>query len=288
MGIFHPAVYMRAGLACDRQTIIALMRAVLFLGGVLVLAAVALPQGRRNQLIYDTPDVGPDAEFHFLRMEYTDMAGGRGRGFGRGYGRGWWMQDYPRAELHFNEGVRRLTRLDVGEGRHASLTDDRIFEYPWIYATQVGYWMLSDTETTRLREYIDRGGFLVVDDFWGEAEWEVFVEAMNRAFPGWPILEIKSTEPMMHVLYDIEECVQIPGLRHLRVGPGGAIIAPLAGTPPHWRAIYDEKGRMVVAINYNMDIGDAWEEADVPEYPIDATTLAYRFAINSIVYAMTH
>ena len=263
-------------------------RGVLILGVSLVVGVVALSQGRWNRIPYEMPDAGPNAEFYFLRMEYTDMAGGRGRGFGRGYGRGWWMQDYPRAEIHFTQGVQRLTRIDIGQGRHASLTDDRIFDYPWIYATQVGYWYLSDAEIARLREYIDRGGFLVVDDFWGLAEWDVFQEAMERAFPERPILEIQSTDPMMNVLYDIEKCVQIPGLRHLRVGPGGVIVAPLDGTPPHWRAIYDDEGRMIVAINYNMDIGDAWEEADVPEYPLEATTLAYQFAINSIIYTMTH
>lgn len=198
------------------------------------------------------------------------------------------MQDYPRAELHFTEGVQRLTRIDIGEGRHASLKEDRIFEYPWIYATQVGYWSLSDEEIEQMREFFDRGGFLVVDDFWGPAEWAVFQRAMDRVFQGRPIPEISSTDTMMHVVYDIDECVQIPGLRHLRRGPGGTIITQLESTPPHWRAIYDDEGRMVVAINYNMDIGDAWEEADVPEYPLESTALAYRFAINSIVYAMTH
>jgi len=261
---------------------------ILILGVSLALAVSALSQVRRVRIPEETEEVGPNAEFYFLRMEYTDMAGGRGIGFGRGYGRGWWMQDYPRAELHFTEGVRRLTRIDIGEGRHASLVDDKIFDYPWVYATQVGYWYLSDYEITRLQEYIDRGGFLVVDDFWGPAEWAVFQEAMDRAFPGRPILEIQSTDPMMHVLYDIEECVQIPGLRHLRVAPGGRIVTRLESTPPHWRAIYDDEGRLVVAINYNMDIGDGWEEADVPEYPLESTALAYRFAINSIVYAMTH
>jgi hypothetical protein len=234
---------------------------------------------------------GPNAEFYFIRVQYSDLAGGgRGfrRGFGGGFGRGWWMQDWPRSEQHFTEGVKRLTRLDVGEARSAPLTDDRIFEYPWVYATQVGYWDLSDAEAARLREYTLRGGFLVVDDFWGVSEWEVFRESMERTFPGRPIVEISTSDPMMHVLYDIGEVVQIPGLRHLRRGPGGGIVTNLEGTPPHWRAIYDDKGRMVVAINYNMDIGDAWEEADVPEYPAESTGLAYRFAINSILYAMTH
>lgn len=257
---------------------------------VLCLAWTALPQWWRQQedAARDFPQFPRTAEFYFLRVEYADLAGGSARGFARGFGRGWWMQDWPRAELHFTEGVQRLTRTHIGEPRHAPLTDDRIFEYPWAYVTQAGYWNLSDAETSRLREYLERGGFLVVDDFWGLAEWEVFREAMERTLPGKPIVELTSSDPMMHVLYDIKECVQIPGLRHLRRGPGGAIVTDLRDRPPHWRAIYDDRGRMLVAINYNMDIGDAWEEADVPEYPAEATILAYQFAINSILYAMTH
>lgn len=258
-------------------------------GGLLLwLALNAWPQRRPVESEREFPNFPEKAEFCFLRLEYRDLAGGSARGFYRGFGRGWWMQDYPRAELHFTEGVQRLTRIHIGEPRHVPLTDDRIFDYPWVYATQVGYWDLSDAETARLREYLARGGFLVVDDFWGPVEWEVFREAMERTLPGKPIVELTSSDSMMHVLYDIEECVQIPGLRHLRRGPGGAIVTNLSDTPPHWRAIYDDKGRMLVAINYNMDIGDAWEEADVPEYPAEATMLAYRFAINSIIYAMTH
>ena len=253
----------------------------------LSLGVVLLFQPTWSQPQNQAPSPPADAEFYFLRLEYKDLFRS-GRGFGRGFGRGWWMQDWPRAELHFTEGVHRLTRIDIGEGRHTPMTDDRIFEYPWVYATQVGYWDLSDAEAARLREYLLRGGFLVVDDFWGPSEWEVFRESMQRVFPGRPILEITSADSMMHVLYDIEGIVQIPGLRHLRVGPAGAIVTQLEATPPHWRVIYDDKGRMVVAINYNMDIGDAWEEADVPQYPAEATMLAYRFAINSIVYSMTH
>jgi hypothetical protein len=254
---------------------------------LLGLGVLGLAQRRRTQPSETPGAIGPNAEFYFIRVQYTDLARG-GRGYGGGFGRGWWMQDWPRSEQHFTEGVKRLTRIDIGEARTAPLTDDRIFEYPWAYATQVGYWDLSDAETARLREYTLRGGFLVVDDFWGVSEWEVFRESMERTFPSRPIVEISTADPMMHVLYDIGEVVQIPGLRHLRRGPGGSIVTDLAGTPPHWRAIYDDKGRMVVAINYNMDIGDAWEEADTPEYPAEATGLAYRFAINSILYSMTH
>ena len=225
----------------------------------------------------------PDAEFHFVRLEYVDLVGLR-----RPWGRGWWMQDWPEADVHFTQGIRRLTRIAVGEGRHLRLTDDRLFDYPWLYATQVGYWDLSNAETARLREYLLRGGFLVVDDFFGPDDWEVFRLTMERVFPGRPIVEIEDDHAMMRVLYDIKERVQIPGLRHLRVGPRGTSLVNLQGTPPHWRAIYDYEGRLVVAINFNMDIGDAWEHADLPEYPEPMTGLAYRFGINYIIYSMTH
>lgn len=231
----------------------------------------------------EAPVYASKAEFHFIRLEYVDLFTSR-----RGWGRGWWMQDWPAAEIHFAQGIRRLTRLDIGEWRHLRITDDRIFEYPWVYATQVGYWDLSDAETARLREYLLRGGFLVVDDFHGPEDWAVFRETMQRVFPKRPILDIDAEHPMMHVLYDIRERTQIAGLRHLRIGPGGTTFVQPQATPPLWRAIYDDQDRMVVAINFNMDIGDAWEHADLPQYPEPMTGLAYRFGINYIIYSMTH
>ena len=143
-------------------------------------------------------------------------------------------------------------------------------------------------ETDRLRDYLLRGGFLVVDDFYGPEQWYVFSEAMRRVLPGRPIVDIDDADSVMHVLYDIEDRMVIPGLRHLRRGYSGTVVMQPGGEPPRWRAIYDSAGRMLVAINFNMDIGDAWEHADMPEYPEAATSLAYRFGINYIVYSMTH
>jgi hypothetical protein len=225
----------------------------------------------------------PAAEFHFLRVEYVDLFTAR-----RGWGRGWWRPDWPEAEVHFSQGLRRLTRIDTGDERHLPLTDDRIYDYPWLYATQVGYWDLRDNEVARLRDYLLRGGFLIVDDFYGPQDWEVFRDSMERTLPGRPIVDIEDDDRLMNVLYSIKERVQIPGLRHLRAGPGGRIEVQPQPWPPAWRAIYDDRGRMVVAINFNMDVGDAWEHADMPEYPEAMTTLAYRFGINYIIYSMTH
>jgi hypothetical protein len=270
------------------------IKATMVAAGLLGLAAAAYSQRFGRGFTSDPPatEFPANAEFHFLRVEYRDNTGNRGFGFGsrRGRANGWWAQDWPDAEEHFTKGVQRLTRMDAGDPQHVSLTDDRLFDYPWIYATQTGYWILSDSETSRLREYLLRGGFIMTDDFWdqnGPQEWEVFAEAMNRVFPGQPITDIGLSDSVMHVLYDIQEkdLTFIPGSRHL--GRDGRVYQP-PGTTPKWRAMYDEKKRMVVAVNFNTDIGDAWEFADVPYYPEAMTTLAYRYGINYLIYSVTH
>ncbi len=243
----------------------------MILGGLAALA----------QLTDDEAGFPASSEFHFLRLEYKDNSRFR-------RGRGWWMMDWPEADDHFAQGIRRLTRIDIGEGRHVPLTDDRVYEYPWIYATQVGFWDLSDAEVLRLRDYLLRGGFLMTDDSHGPMDWEAFRQTMERVFPGRPIYDMQPDEPALHVLYDIRERTTIPGLRHLRMGPGGTVTVRMQYSPPEWRGIYDDRGRMMVAINHNMDIGDAWEHADMAAYPAEMTGLAYRFGINYIVYAMTH
>ena len=225
----------------------------------------------------------PTAEFHFARLVYSNAAGSR-RGRWGGRGRGAWATDYADAEFHLMQGVNRLTRV-YGEavdysgegGRLIALRDARIFDYPWLYAVEVGQWYLDDAEAALLREYLDRGGFLMVDDFWGEYEWSVFAESMLRVFPERPIEELPEDHPLLHVLYDLDQRTQIPGRGGQR-----------AGTVPHWRGISDEEGRLMVAINFNMDMGDAWEHADDPWYPEPMTALAYRFAINYLIYSMTH
>jgi hypothetical protein len=233
-------------------------------------------------------------DFHFLRLEYTDLPQVHRRfsyASRSAVGEGWWMMDWPDADEHFSTGIQRLTRIDTATPQHAGLTDDRIFDYPWIYATQAGWWDLSDPECQRLQEYLRRGGFLVVDDFWGPDQWAVFRSTMSRVMPDQQIVDLAEGDAVMHVLYDITEKDHtfIPGTRHLRRGPGGEItVEQPEGTTPAWKAIYDEKGRMVVAINFNTDVGDAWEYADSPEYPEAMTTLAYRFGVNYLVYAMTH
>lgn len=234
------------------------------------------------------------AEYSFVRIEYTDLPQYHRR-FGwssrSGSGPGWWRMDWPDAEQHFTAGVQRLTRIAAGEPVHFRLTDPKLFDHPWIYATQVGWWDLSDAEVRALREYLLKGGFFLVDDFYDADQWDTFRRTMERALPGHAIVDVADEDKMMHVLYDIPEKDRtfIPGSRHLRRGPRGElVIQQPPGTEPAWRAIYDARGRMLVAVSFNMDVADAWEFADRPEYPEHKTTLAYRYGINTIVYAMTH
>ncbi|HLK63725.1 MAG TPA: DUF4159 domain-containing protein [Bryobacteraceae bacterium] len=272
-------------------------RSAAILAAICLLVTVALAQRYRSRIPESEapPPVFPTgAEFHFIRLEYTDLPEHH-RGFGfasRGAsGEGWWVVDWPDADNHFTLGVGRLTRLDTGDPRHFRITDNQLFDNPWVYATQAGWWDLSDAETSRLREYLLRGGFLVVDDFWGDEAWDVFRRTMDRVLPNKPITDLTQSDAVMHVLYDIEEKDRtfIPGTRHLRVGPGGSVVVQQpAGSVPAWRAMFDDKDRMVVAANYNTDVGDAWEYADSPYYPEPMTALAYRYGINYIIYSMTH
>jgi hypothetical protein len=245
------------------------------------------PQGRFADMQGELSVDGDGAEFRFARLIYG------GNQFDRGYmGRGRWTTDWPEAEHFFMEGLTRLTRVDGspvsiynGEGgEKIDLASGNVFDYPWLYAVEVGYWTLSPEEASILREYLLKGGFLMVDDFHGTNEWSGFVATMQKVFPDRPIVDIPEDHEVFHVLYDLDEKVQIPGLASLYNG----VTYERDGYEAYWRGIHDDDGRLLVAINHNMDLGDAWEHADTPGYPEPMTALAYRFAVNYVIYAMTH
>jgi Domain of unknown function (DUF4159) len=131
-----------------------------------------------------------------------------------------------------------------------------------------------------------RGGFLMVDDFHANQEWEVFMRGMSQVFPDRSWVDIPNDDPIFHVLYDMNDRVQIPGYQF--VESGRTYEKDESGRPEHWRAIYDDKGRVMVAICHNMDLGDAVEHSDDPEYPEKYAGLAYRVYINYFVYDLTH
>jgi hypothetical protein len=197
-----------------------------------------------------------------------------------------WTQDYPRADRHFAMALRRLTRVHVRSVEQPVNLDDGddVYNWPWLCAGEMGDWLLTDAQAKTLREYLLRGGFLVLDDFWGSEEWERFDESMHRVFPDRPIVEIDDSDPIFHAVYDLNNRFQIPGQWALRRGTtyrnDGAI--------PHWRGIYDDSGRLMVVMSFNSDVGDSWEWADDPSYPEKYSALGIRLGVNYVIYSMTH
>src|SRR5690606_34593456 len=142
----------------------------------------------------------------------------------------------------------------------------------------------SPEEITVLRDYLLRGGFMMVDDFHGTQEWNSFLSVMSQVFPERPVIDIADEDEVFHVLYDVDERIQVPGLGSVMRG----VTWERDGYEPVWRGVYDDKGRLMVVMNHNMDLGDAWEHADTPGYPQPMTALAYRFAVNYAIYSLTH
>jgi len=229
---------------------------------------------------------GPSHEFHMGRLVFEPNE----YSLYHPPGRPWWRIDWPEAEQHFISGLKRYTLVDSAQdSSHVSLLDDAIFDYPWVFAQQVGRWRLSIAEALKLGEYLNRGGFLVVDDFHGPQQWQTFVDVMDVALPGHKIVSLTPGAMLMRVHYELDQLTQIPGRRHI-VGwnASGESVVRMPHTPQRWKGIFDDSGRLIVAINFNMDMGDAWEHADDPYYPHSMTSLAYRFGINYVVYAITH
>ncbi|HUQ94975.1 MAG TPA: DUF4159 domain-containing protein [Bryobacteraceae bacterium] len=261
---------------------------LLLILGVVLVGVIRAQRGRYrgedDEPLITPSDAGEKSEFNFARLRYPDYGGGR-RGRGYGWGRGSWTTDFPKADRQFLQGVRRLTRIHTRSLEEVADPDgDGIYNYPWIYAVEVGHWALTDPQTQKLRDYLLRGGFLMVDDFHGSYEWSVFMESMNRVFPDRPVVDLDSSDAVFHVIYDLDQRVQVPGISPLFSGR----TYEQDGVTPRWRGIYDDRNRLLVAICHNMDLGDAWEWADSPRYPEHYASLAYRIGVNYIVYAFSH
>ena len=227
------------------------------------------------------------AGFIFARLRYnSDRRYADYSGYGFRFGGGW-SEDFPKGDRQFVEGAQRLTRLKARPEEEVIEPDtDDMYDYPWLYAVNVGTWEFSDAQAARLREYLMRGGFMIVDSFHGEADWQHFMLGMRQILPGadnrWT--ELDSKDEIFHVLYDLDERFQVPGYQYISTGR----TYEKDGFVPHWRAIRDDKGRIMVLMDFNMHLGDAWEHADDPQYPERFSSLAYRLGINYIIYGMTH
>jgi hypothetical protein len=226
------------------------------------------------------PDANVPGEWLFARFMYRSVPSWRGARFNN------WTIDYPRSDRHLSAAVRRLTRIQARSNEQpvAAEDGDDIYNYPWLYAVEVGHWDLTDLEAAKLRDYLERGGFFMCDDFHGTVEWETFVASMQRVFPNRPIVDIPNDDPIFHTVYDLDDRYQVPGDQFEETHR----TYEKDGYQARWRGIYDDKGRLVVAICHNMDLGDSWEHADNPNYPEQYSALGFRIGINYIVYAMTH
>jgi len=234
-------------------------------------------------------DYQQKAEWVFARLMYPPAPTARYARRGNDYwahGSSSWTQDYPRADRHFAEELRRLSRISVRSVEQpVNLNDeDDVFNWPWLYAVQVGDWKLTDAQAKKLRDFLLRGGFFMCDDFWGDDGWAVFEDSMQRVFPDREIVDIENRDPIFHTVYDLDDRYQVASMGSVRSGR----TFKCQGCPAKWRGIYDDKGRLMVATSFNSDIGDSWEWADAPAYPERFAALGIRIGVNYVVYSMTH
>jgi hypothetical protein len=226
-------------------------------------------------------------EFYFTRGIYNQGGGGF---FGRRGGGGSWATDYPKADCQFITVIKRLAGLDIYYDSNAiALDDPNLRRYPFLYMLEVGRLDLSESEATGLRSYLDAGGFLVIDDFWGTYEWAGFERGIRRVFPDEPIVEIPLDHDLFKAFYTIDKIVQVPNVRNAEaVARGFGVTYEDDGVVPHVRGIFGDDGRLLVLINWNTDMGDAWEWAEDPLYPLEFSTFAFEMGVNMILYSMTH
>jgi hypothetical protein len=218
--------------------------------------------------------------FTFVRVRYSSY-GGRWRG-------GDWRTDYPDSDLNFSYRLHQLTSIETDpNGVILELTDDALFDHPFIYLIEPGRMILSEDEVLALRKYLLNGGFLMVDDFWGEDEWENFYREFKRVFPNREPIELPLEHEIFHCVYDLKEKPQIPSIHGWM---SGRTYERWDAQEVHYRGVFDDKGRMMAIICHNTDVGDGWEREGMdPDYFKEfSEKWSYPVGINIVTYAMTH
>lgn len=258
-------------------------------------ASSARPQGRRSRgrgfggMSPVNAEWMYDGRFVFCRLAFQEAPYGDGGG---------WYVDYPRADLNLPFRMGQLTTVPIsrdsrGEPNHVIVTpnDPHLFECPFVMATEVGAFYLTDRDAARLRLYLDKGGFLWADDFWGEYAWDVWEHEIRKALPegAYPMRDLPLSHPLFHAVYNVKYIPQIPSI-NFWFGSGFQTSERGADSAvPHVRAVSDENGRILVLITHNTDFGDAFErEGDDRRYFDRFAAEGYAFGINVVVYAMTH
>jgi len=209
-----------------------------------------------------------------------------------------WRTDYPDADINFSIRLSELTKVRIskqadGEPNHlvVPLTDDALFQCPWLEMEDVGTMRLSDVEVVRLREYLLKGGFLYVDDFWGEWAWEQWVEEISRVLPprDYPIVDIPIGHPVFRSQFVVTKLPQIPSINYWSRTGGETSERGAESAIPDIRGISDSHGRLMVLMTHDTDISDAWErEAADPRFFYQFSPDGYAVGINVVLYALTH
>jgi len=196
-----------------------------------------------------------------------------------------WATDYPKADRQFMAAVNTLVDMSASERENpVRLDDPDLRRFPFLYILEIEGMSLTPPEVEGLGSYLRAGGFLVVDDFWGSYAFADLEREMRRVLPEYSIVEIPSDHPIFNTVYRIEEVIQVPARGRFY----GGRTSECYGCDVFARGIFDEKGRLMVVINGNTDLGDAWEWFERPEYPLQFSSFAVQMGVNFIIYSMSH
>ena len=237
---------------------------------------------------WDLHPTMPKDVFTFARVRYTSFE----RNWRWG---GAWYVDYRDADLNFSYRLNEMTSLKTDpEGTVIDLADPALFDLPFIYLIEPGAMVFSEEEVAALRTYLLSGGFLMVDDFWGDYEWENFEREIKRVLPAHAIEDLPPDHAIFNLVFKLPPSPQIPNIRQGMESQFNGVTwepdkEPGARTP-HYRAIFDDLGRPMVIICHNTDLGDGWEREGENEYYFRefSEKIAYPLGINILLYALTH
>jgi hypothetical protein len=231
-----------------------------------------------------------DGAFNFCRLMYTSDR--------REQGGSGWSTDYPDADLNFSTRLGELTKTTIsrqpeGDPNHLVLriSDPLLFQCPWLSATDVGTAYFSDDDAAILRAYLEKGGFLWVDDFWGPYAWDNWVSNIARVLPPgeYPIRDIEPDHAIHRMLFEFKQLPQIPSINFWNQSGGETSERFELSAEPHFRAIADPQGRLMVVMTHNTDISDAWErEAADPKFFFSFSPQGYAVGLDVVLYALTH
>lgn len=230
----------------------------------------------------------PNDIFTFARVKYTSIPsrpriGGTER----------WIIDWPDAELNLSYRLKEMTSLKVHpDGKVVELDSPELFDYPFIYMIEPGDMALSYEDVSQLRRYLLNGGFLMFDDFWGVRDYENVVRQMARVLPEFQPREIPISHPIFSLIFPLKEKPQIPnvGVGAASQFNGGVTWETYDSQTPYYKGIFDGKGRLMVIICHNTDLGDGWEQEGYNHFYFKefSEKKAYPLGINILTYALTH